>query len=156
MSIQPSHSSILEAKEYWYDTKEKALLFEVVIEPSSGRPSADHSKFRNSLYNGLPFNIRHNHRDPHGISLQDAVIGEHHRKVSNKNTELIIRLWHQIENDNQPLNTPYDEPALLPVSKALALFLAEKKTEMHKDESLTQALILMQTHITAKATPQCH
>ena len=155
MAIHPPHFPIHDAAEFWYDTKEKTLLFEVLIDAQLGLASADHRIFRGTIYAGLPFTLQHNHRDPHGISLKDSTVGEYRTKVSVKNTELIIRLWCQIENNEQPKTLPYGDPPLLPVPKTLALFIAEKQAEMYKEESFTQALILLQTYLTGKAISQC-
>lgn len=155
MAIHPPHSPIHEATEFWYDTKTKALLYEVLIDPQLGRASADHRRFRGTTYAGLPFALQHNHSDPHGINLKDSTVGEHRTKVSVRKTELIIRLWCQIENDEQPKTLPYGDPPLLPVPKTLALFLAEKQADMYKEESFTQSLALLQTYLTAKAISRC-
>ena len=155
MAIHPPHFPIHEATEFWYDTKAKALLFEVLIDAQLSLASADHRIFRGTIYDGLPFGLHHNHRDPHGISLKDSTVGEYRTKVSVRNTELIIRLWCQIENNEQPKTLPYGDPPLLPVPKTLALFLAEKQAEMYKEESFTQALVLLQTYLTGKAISQC-
>ncbi len=155
MAIHPPHFPIHEATEFWYDTKTKALLFEVLIDAQPGLASADHKKLEGTTYNGFPFSVQHDHNDPHGVSLKDSTVGECRTKVSVRNTELIIRLWCQIENNEQPKTLPYGDPPLLPVPKALALLLAEKQAEMYKEESFTQALILLQTYVTAKGICQC-
>ena len=161
MAIHPPHFSIHDATEFWYDAKGMALLFEVLLDPRLGLALADHKKFEGTNYNGFPFSFHHDHRDPHGVSLKGSTVGEYStkvcvkNKVSVKNTELIIRLWCQIENNEQPPNSPYRDQPLLPVPKALALFLTEKQAEMYKEESFTQALILLQTYVTAKGIYEC-
>ena len=47
------------------------------------------------------------------------------------------------------MKTGLREP-LIPVPKALALLLAAKRTEMRREESLTQAIALLHTYITAR------
>ena len=155
MAIHPPHFSIYDASEFWYDTKEKALLYEVSIDTKSRPASPDHKKLEGTTYNGIPFRFQHDHNDPHGINLKDPTVGEHRTKVSVQKTELIIRLWCQIEINEQPNASIYRDQRLLPVPKALALFLAEKQAEMYKEESFTQALILLQTYLTGKAISQC-
>ena len=80
-----------------------------------------------------------------GISFKNGDHGE----ANIANAELVVRLCYHIQNNEQPVKTGLGEP-LIPVPKALALFLAAKRTEMHREESLTQAITLLHTYITVK------
>ena len=51
------------------------------------------------------------------------------------------------------MKTGLGEP-LIPVPKALAVFLAAKRTEMHREESLTQAITLLHTYIPLREIPR--
>ena len=158
MSVSPPHGPIYEENEFWFDLKEKALLYEVDVAEGGGRVQADHSRARERGYFDPREEFYRPHRhygQPHGIYLLDKVIGDSRKKASSSNVELLIRLWLQVEKDEQPQFAPYAEHQLLPVPKALALFLDEKQTEMYKVESFTQALALLQAYLTAKAIPQC-
>ena len=156
MPVSPPHGSIYEENEFWYDLAEKALLYEVNIAEGSGTAQADHirTKERGYLYRREDIYHRH-YGQPHGIYLLDKVIGESRRKASLSNIELLIRLWLQVEKDEQPQISPYDERPILPVPKALALFLEGKQAEMFKQENFVQALCLLQAYLTAKTIPQC-
>ena len=151
MSISPPHGHIHEEIEFWYDPKEKALLYEVNLHRGTGEAIPDHKR---STEKGHPVNaLWHEHHpvhyQPHGISFKDVTARGDHEQDNIANTELVVRLWYQIENNEQPVKTGLREP-LIPVSKALALFLAAKRTEMHREDSLTQAIALLHTYITAK------
>ena len=153
MPVFPPHGPIYEEAEFWYDLKEKALLYEVNIvdrhgvEPDHGRTEdRGHIRGQDRHY--------HWHHQPHGIYLLNNVIGESRREGSLSNIEILIRLWLQIETNEQPSPPRYIEHPLLPVPKALALFLDEKQAEMYKEESFTQALTLLQAYLTAKTIPQ--
>ena len=157
MPVSPPHGPIYEENEFWYDLKEKALLYEVDVAEGSGRVQADHSRTRERGYFDRREDFYNPHRhygQPHGIYLLDKVVGESRRKVSLSNIELLVRLWLQVEKNEQPRFAPYDEHQLLSVPKVLALFLAEKRSEMYKDESFGQGLTLLQIYLTAKAIPQ--
>ena len=155
MPVFAPHGPVHEETEFWYDTKEKALLYEVNIVERYEKVEADHQRTRERGHIWDRDRIYHRHYQPHGIYLAEKVIGESRRKTSLSNIELIIRLWLQIEKNEQPQISPYDERPILPVTKALALYLVEKQAEMYKDESITQALLLLQTYLTAKAIPSC-
>ena len=154
MPVSQPHGPIYEETEFWYDLKEKAL-YEVNIVDRYEKIEADHARTRERGHLWAREGYYHHHYQPHGIYLLDKVIGESRRKASLSNVELLIRLWLQVEKDEQPLFPPYDERPLLPVPKALALFLAEKQAEMFKQENFAQALTLLQAYLTAKVIPLC-
>ena len=155
MSISPPHGPIHEEIEFWYDPNEKALLYEINIQRETGEAIPDHRKFTEK---GRPVDdLRREHRpvhyQPHGISFKDAAARGDHGEANIANTELVVRLWYQIENNEQAVKTGLREP-LIPVPKALALFLAAKRTEMHREESLTQTIALLHSFITARGNTQ--
>ena len=154
MPVFPPHGPIYEEAEFWYDMKERALLYEVNRVSNNLIVQADHQRTQERGHR-WDRQIYHRHYEPHGIYLLNKVMGESRRKSSLSNIELLIRLWLQVENNQQPWTSPYDDPPLLPVPKALALFLAEKQAEMYKEESFTQGLALLQAYLTAKAFPPC-
>ena len=151
MPVFPPHGPVHEETGFWYDTKEKALLYEVNIVDRYEKVEPDHQRTRERGHQWDPYRAYHRHHQPHGIYLLDKVIGESHRKASLSNIELLIRLWLQIEKNEQPWFSPHEERPLLPVPKALAMFLAEKQAEMYKDECFTQGLNLLQAYLTTKA-----
>ena len=153
MPVFPPHGPVHEQTEFWYDTKEKALLYEVNTVENNLKVETDHQRTRDRGHLRDQYRIYHRHYQPHGIYLLDKVIGESRRKTSLSNIELLVRLWLQIEKNEQPLISPYDDRPILPVTKPLALYLAEKQVELYKDESITQGLILLQTYLTAKVAP---
>ena len=150
MPVFPPHGPVHEETEFWYDTKEKALLYEVNTVKNNHKIEADHQRTRDRGHLWDHHRNYHRHYQPHGIFLLDKVIGESRRKTSLSNIELLVRLWLQIEKNDQPLISPYDDRPILPVTKPLALYLAEKQAELYKDESITQGLILLQTYLTAQ------
>lgn len=154
MPVCQPHGPIHEETEFWYDTREKALLYEVRITSSRGDAEADHhrSRERGRLTNDEWHH--HDHYEPHGIPFGDQDLVESQRAANIENTELVIRLWCQIETGEQPTRTRRREP-LLPVPKPLALFLSARRLEMHKPDSLTQALLLLQSHILSKDSQNC-
>ena len=150
MSISPPHGPIHEEIEFWYDPNEKALLYEVNLQRETGEAIPDHKR---STEKGHPVDDpwrehRPVHYQPHGITFKDATAQDNHGEANIANTELVVRLWYQIENNEQPVKTGLREP-LIPIPKALALFLAAKRTEMHLEESLAQAIALLHTYIVA-------
>ena len=155
MSISPPHGPIHEEIEFWYDPNEKALLYEVNLHRETGEAIPDHKKFteRGHRVDDLWPEHRPVHYQPHGISFKDATARGDHEEANIANTELVVRLWYQIENNEQPAKTGLREP-IIPVPKALALLLAAKRTEMHREESLTQAIALLHTYITARGNAQ--
>ena len=150
MPVCAPHGPVHEETEFWYDTTEKALLYEVKINPTSGQAEADHTRpsERGHVRNNPPDHF-HDHYQPHGINFEDATVGELKRQTNVSNTELVVRLWCQIETNEQPVKARFREP-LIPVPKSLALFLAGKRSEMYKPDSLTQALILLQSHVSSQ------
>ena len=154
MPIFQPHGPIHEETEFWYDTREKALLYEVRITSSRGNAEADHhrSRERGHLTNIERFD--HDHYQPHGITFGVPKLYEPQGAANIENTELVIRLWCQIENGDQPNRTRRREP-LLPVPKPLALFLSARRLEMHRPDSLTQALLLLQSYILCKDSQNC-
>ena len=147
MSISPPHGPIHEEIEFWWDPNEKALLYEINLQRETGEAISDHKR---STEKGHPVDDlwgehRPVHYQPHGISFKDGDHGE----ANIANAELVVRLWYQIENNEQPAKTGLREP-LIPVPKALALFLAARRTEMHREESLTQAIALLHAYVTGR------
>ena len=153
MPVFTPHGPVHEETEFWYDTKEKALLYEVKIVPNYGGAEADHSRTRERGHFRDRPNTYHWHYEPHGILFADTVIGKSRMSANIANTELAVRLWCQMESGQQPVKTGFLEP-LIPVPKSLALFLVAKQAEMYKDESLDQTLILLQTYIFSKGNLQ--
>ena len=154
MAVLTPHGPVHEDVEFWYDPEERSLLYEVNITQGRGEAEADHLRCieRGYLTHNEAFN--HEHYDPHGFTFEDKELEEPQRVANIDNTELIIRLWCQVEAGEQPTRTRRREP-LLPVPKPLALFLSSKRAEMYKPESLTQALLLLQSHIMSKDKQKC-
>ena len=92
------------------------------------------------------------HTDPHGIEFADPKLTEAQQLSNVANVELVIRLWNQFEHDDPPHQPSRIRPRILPVPKLLAIFLEGRRTEMHKDESIAQALLLLQTYVVFKAS----
>ena len=153
MTVSPPHGPIYEETEFWYDTQEKAILYEVNIEPRQGQAEADHARTGERGHLSSHDRSFHWHHQPHGIYLVDKGTDEYLGGTNLANTELVIRLWCEVERNEQPTNSPFRRPPLLPVPKALALFIVEKRAEMYMNESITQALVLLQTYLTAKIIP---
>ena len=154
MTVLPPHGPVHEEADFWYDLKEKALLYEINIVDRYEKVEADHQRTRERGHLRNPQGLYHRHYQPHGIHLFDKVIGESRQKASLSNIELLIRLWLQVEKDEQPQFSLYDERPLLPVPKVLALFMDAKQAQMYKDESLALGLSLLQTYMSAKAITQ--
>ena len=155
MSISPPHGAIHEEKEFWYDPNEKALLYEVNLHRETGEALPDHQRYaeRGHSVDDLRSEHRPVHYQPHGISFKDVTPLVDHEETNVANTELVVRLWCQIANNGQPARTGLREP-LMPVPKVLALFLAVEREVMHREESLTQAIALLQTYMTARENSQ--
>ena len=154
MPLFAPHGPVHEETEFWYDPNEKALLYEVNLVQAIGQAEADHARTaaRGRFMNNR--NNYHDHYDPHGISFEDTAVRELKRKENVSNTELVIRLWCQIETNEQPAKPRFREP-LISVPKPLALFLAVRRSKMYKSESLTQSLILLQSHVSSKEPKKC-
>ena len=151
MSVSAPHGPLHEETEFWYDPNDKALLYEVNLERETGEAIPDHNRSveRGHQVDDLWREHRPVHYQPHGISFEDAAAPGDYGRANIANIELVVRLWYQIENNEQPSKTRLREP-LIPVPKVLALFLAAKRTQMHREESLTQAIALLHTYITAR------
>ena len=154
MPVFAPHGPVYEETEFWYDTKENALLYEVCITTGLGEAEADHRRVREGGRLTDREWVHHDHYEPHGIAFEDPELDEPQRVANIDNTELVIRLWCQIESGEQPMRTRFREP-LIPIPKALALFLAAKRREMHREESVTQALLLLHSHVASKETLKC-
>lgn len=151
MPLCPPHGPVHEPTEFWYDTEEAALLYEVTLSQNRREAFADHTLAREKGRIPSRFHSDHDHYQPHGITFRDDSIPATLRTANEANTELIIRLWCQAESNEQPSNSGFTRLLpLLPVPKALAIFLEAKRTVMHKGESVTQALILLQAHLTGR------
>ena len=149
MTISDPHFPVHESDKFWYDTQETALLFEVTLIPNTRNLEAEHDRLKGTSYGGTPFSLVHDHSNPHGLSFA-RTLGEFQRETNIANTELIVRLWCQMEG-YEPQARAYSSKPLLPVSKTLALFLSGKRDEMYKPETITQALILLQTQMASKS-----
>ncbi len=149
MKIYPPHGSIHDQTEFWYDPNEKALLYEVAVQAKPGTAIAEHEDrhvHRDPVTGML---CHHYHYEPHGISFKDVSLQTTTRKANIANIDLIVRLWHQIVENRQLKRTRIKEP-LIPVPKTLALFLAAKRTDMHREASLTQAIGLLQSYVASR------
>ena len=155
MSISPPHGPIHEEKEFWYDPNEKALLYEVDIHRETGEAFPDHQRSaeRGHSVNVLWREHRPVHYQPHGISFNDATAQDGHGGTNVANTELVVPIWCQITNNEQPARAGLREP-LIPIPKVLALFLAAKQEDMYRDESLTQAIALLYTYMATRGNSQ--
>ena len=155
MSISPPHGPIHEESEFWYDPNEKALLYEVDIHRETGEAIPDHQRSaeRGHSFHDLWREHRPVHYQPHGISFKDATAQDDHGETNVANTELIVRIWCQMADNEQPARTGLREP-LIPVPKVLALFLSAKRDDMYRDESLTQAIALLHTYMATRENSQ--
>ena len=85
-----------------------------------------------------------------GSNSQGLGLPEIQQQANIANVEMIVRLWNQAE-DKTPLDQPYlSKRCIFPVPKLLALFLAARHAEMHKEESISQALLLLQVYLLSK------
>ena len=153
MPVCAPHGPVHEEDEFWYDPKGKALLYEVNILQRHGQVEADHTRTRERGHLRSDFGFYHYHSQPHGICFADLIVNETQRRANVENIDLVVRLWRQIETNEQPTKTGFYEP-LIPVPKTLALFLAARRTQMYRDESLTQAFALLNVYIAAKGNSQ--
>ena len=110
MSISPPHGSIHEEIELWYDPNENALLYEVDIHRETGEAFPDHQRSaeRGHSVNDLWREHRPVHYQPHGISFKGATAPDNYEDTNVANTELVVRLWCQIAN-NEHLQGPASE-----------------------------------------------
>lgn len=155
MSISPPHGPVHEEIEFWYDPNEKALLYGNIIQRGTGEAIPDHSKWDERWHSTDKLWREHRpvHFQPHGISFKDAAARCGHGEANIANAELVVRLWCQVKDNEQPVKSGPKEP-LIPVPKALALFLSAKRTDMYRQESLTQAIVLLHSYIAAKGPRQ--
>ena len=153
MPVFTPHGPVHEETEFWYDTKEKALLYEVNILQGHRQAEPDHTRTRERGRLRGDLGFYHYHSQPHGICFADLIVNETQGRANLENIELVIRLWCQMETNEQPVKTGFYEP-LIPVPKILALFLAARRTQMYRDESLTQAFALLNVCIAAKGNSQ--
>ena len=100
----------------------------------------------------MPFPPFHDHWTPHGIEFSGSELTEVQQQANIANVELVVRLWNQAE-ENDPLDQPqWRKRCIFPVPKLLALFLAARRIEMHKEESVSQALLLLQVYLSSKTS----
>ncbi len=149
MAVEEPHGLPVESTAFWYSSEHKALLYEVTVDDGGTWAEPDHSKGSAKL--ALALSFPHYHSSPHGIDFTTGLT-EDQQEANHANVELVVRLWSQAEEE-----TPLEEPHLsrrciFPVPKLLALFLAARRTEMHKDESVSQALLLLQVHLLSKTS----
>ena len=69
MPVSTPHNPVHEETEFWYDTKENALLYEVSITTGRGDAEADHHRARESGRLIHRERIHHDHYEPHGITF---------------------------------------------------------------------------------------
>ena len=143
MDIEEPHGPPHESSSFWYDTEQKALLFEVIFRDKGFTPEADHS--HGQAERARRGNHWHDHLNPHGVKLADSSMTDPQGNDATRNIELIIRLWNQVINGEQ-IGRPEWGQRFLPVPTTLALFLNGRRDQMHESDSITQALILLQTH----------
>ena len=144
MNIEEPHGPPHESSSFWYDTEQKALLFEVIFRGNGLTPEADHS--HGQAERAKRENWRHDHLSrPHGIKFASSSPTDAQENDATRNVELVIRLWNQAINGEQ-MGRPERSQRFLPVPTTLALFLNGRRDQMHQSDSITQALILLQTH----------
>ena len=142
MNIEEPHGPP-ESSSFWYDTEQKALLFEVIFRENGFTPEADHS--HGQAERARRGNHWHDHLNPHGVKLADSSMTDSQGNDATRNIELVIRLWNQVINGEQ-MGRPQRSQRFLPVPATLAVFLNGRRDQMHESDSITQALILLQTH----------
>ena len=133
MNVHPPHRPVHESEVFWYYPEEAVLLYENFGEAHPNYLEAKHSE-----------RGEWGHSDPHGIRFKDAVLRPIQQEMNAANVELVVRLCH--ESGLTPKVEETRRAPFLPVPKFLALFLGAKRTCMYKAETLTQAMILIQTH----------
>lgn len=142
MEVSAPHRPAHKSDEFWYYPKEALLLYENKGQPRPNYLESAHSD-RGKWEHRQTQQGQGEHTAPHGIKFRDGLLTPSQRDRNAANAELVIRMCCELGL------TPMDEESrrhqLLPVPKFLALFLEAKRTYMYKAESLTQALILMQT-----------
>ena len=136
---QPAHKS----DEFWYYPEEAVLLYENQGNPRPTSLEAKHSD-RGRQEHYLERRDAYVHSRPHGLDFRDNLLKPQQRRKNAANTELVIHLC--IELGLAPTREPSQRKTpLLSVPKFLAMFLEANRAYMHKTESLTQAIVLMQT-----------
>ena len=143
MDVHPPHRPVHESENFWYYPKETVLLYENEGEPRPNHLEAKHSEQGRREHSNA--RMRWDHLEPHGIRFKDAVLRTAQQEMNAANVELVVRLCYELgltPKVEETRRTPF-----LPVPKFLALFLEAKRTCMHKEGSLTQAMILIQTQV---------
>ena len=143
MNIEEPHGPPHESSSFWYDTEQKTLLFEVIFRDNGFTPEADHS--HGQAERAKRGNHWHDHLNPHGMKLADSSPTDSQGNDATRNIELVIRLWNQVISGDQ-MGRPEWSQRFLPVPATLALFLNGRRDQMHESDSITQALIILQTH----------
>jgi len=144
MKIHPPHCPLHASHEFWYYPKEAILFYENEGQPRPTALSAKHSE-RSRRQHRRVRPTRWEHIEPHGITFKDVLLTPNQRDRNAANTELVIRICIQLGITSPDEDNRRDR--LLPVPKFLALFLEAKRTCMHEEQSVTQALILIQTQV---------
>ena len=148
MKIEEPHGPPHESSSFWYDTEEKALLFEVIFRDNAYTPEADHSQGKaDQAKRASPW---HDHRNPHGIRFPGSSPTDTRENDATKNVELVIRLWHQVI-DGEQMDRLHWSQRFLPVPPTLAILLTARHDQMHNTESITQALVLLQAQVSQTA-----
>ena len=89
MDIEEPHGPPHESSSFWYDTEQKALLFEVIFRDKGFTPEADHS--HGQAERARRGNHWHDHLNPHGVKLADSSMTDPQGNDATRNIELIIR-----------------------------------------------------------------
>ena len=87
MPVFAPHGPVYEETEFWYDTKENALLYEVCIITGRGEAEADHRRVREGGRLTDRESVHHDHYEPHGIAFEDPELDEPQRVANIDNTE---------------------------------------------------------------------
>ena len=153
MNVHPPHRPVHESEDFWYYPKEAVLLYENKGElrlhyleaRHTERSIQDHYQVRRPWFA---------HSDPHGIRFKDAALRPIQQEMNAANVELVVRLCYELglpPRVEETRQTPF-----LPVPKFLALFLEAKRAHLYKSETLTQAMILIQTHALSNRANATH
>ena len=141
MNVHPPHRPVHESEDFWYYPKEAVLLYENEGEPRPHNLEAKHTERGRREHSNA--GMRWEHLEPHGIMFKDAVLRTVQEKMNAANVELLVRLCYELGLTSKVEETR--RTAFLQVPKFLALFLEAKRTCMHKEGTLTQAIMLIQT-----------
>ena len=106
MPVFTPHGPVHEETEFWYDTKEKALLYEVNTVDSYLKVEADHQRTRDRGHLWDQYRTYHRHYQPHGIYLAEKVIGESRRKTSAENHRARVKHDCDSKSGNEMVRTP--------------------------------------------------